>query len=188
MLKKRGAHPKRLFALDHNFPVPIVKALASSIPEAEMVPISEIDTRMALLDDWQVLLALHHHERPWDGMITTDAAMLRLMKELMVIHQTKLTLIVPSKAGHDPLVATGLLLTHLPSICASTTTSVAQIWVLSAASKDYEEPAAFFERVATKSGRDAGALMRAHELTPLEFAANPLAAAPFADSNQRTGG
>ena len=55
----------RLFALDQNFPQPIVDALAEYIIEAELVPIGDVDERLATLDDWEVMLALHHHERPW---------------------------------------------------------------------------------------------------------------------------
>jgi hypothetical protein len=35
------ASSRRLFALDHNFPVPVVRALAPFMPEAELVPISQ---------------------------------------------------------------------------------------------------------------------------------------------------
>jgi hypothetical protein len=52
---------RRLFALDQNFPLPIVEVLSEFMAEAELVPIAEIDPRLADLDDWEVLLALHHH-------------------------------------------------------------------------------------------------------------------------------
>jgi hypothetical protein len=32
-----------------------------------LVRIDLIDARLPDLDDWEVLLALHHHERPWTG-------------------------------------------------------------------------------------------------------------------------
>jgi hypothetical protein len=51
--------PRRL-ALDQNFPEPIVDGLADWLAsDAELVPIRRIDDRMATLDDWEVLLALH---------------------------------------------------------------------------------------------------------------------------------
>jgi len=56
-----------LFALDQNFPQPIVNALARYQQHAELVPVWEIDPRLSNLDDWELLLALHHHERPWGG-------------------------------------------------------------------------------------------------------------------------
>jgi hypothetical protein len=65
-----------LFALDQNFPQPILAALDDFLPEAELVPLGEINALMAEIEDWEVLLALHHHARPWDGLITMDKAML----------------------------------------------------------------------------------------------------------------
>ena len=47
----------RLFALDHNFPQPIVDVLSEFQVEAELVRVDRIDSRMPDLDDWQLLLA-----------------------------------------------------------------------------------------------------------------------------------
>jgi hypothetical protein len=104
----------RRFALDQNFPEPIVDGLADWLaPDAELVPIRRIDTRMATLDDWEVLAALHSDKTVWDGLITTDAKMLSLPRELAVLSQTRLTLVVAEAVGHDPIKATGLVLAHL---------------------------------------------------------------------------
>ena len=43
---------RRRFALDQNFPEPIVDALSTWL-EAELVPIRRIDQRMPTLDDWR---------------------------------------------------------------------------------------------------------------------------------------
>lgn len=56
---------RRSFALDHNFPDPIVAVLADFQAHADLVRIDQIDGRLPDLDDWERLLALHHHERPW---------------------------------------------------------------------------------------------------------------------------
>ena len=51
----------RLFALDHNFPEPIVKVLSEVLEdsgEAKLATVSDIDPRLADLDDWQIMLAL----------------------------------------------------------------------------------------------------------------------------------
>ena len=53
----------RLFALDHNFPDPIVATLGRFQADAELVRIDAIDARMPDLDDWQLFLALHHDKR-----------------------------------------------------------------------------------------------------------------------------
>lgn len=111
----------RLFALDHNFPDPIVAALRTFQADAELVRIDQIDPRMAELDDWELLLALHHHGRPWDGLITTDSSMLSQARELAALLQTKLTLVVAAESGHNPVRASGLLFAHLELICQRTT-------------------------------------------------------------------
>jgi hypothetical protein len=64
----------RLFALDHNFPDPIVAVLGEYQVDAELRRVDQIDPRMPDLDDWELLLALHHHAEPWDGLITTDTS------------------------------------------------------------------------------------------------------------------
>jgi hypothetical protein len=93
--------------------------------EAELVAFTDIDPRLADLDDWEILLALHHHHRSWDGLITTDGGMIWLARELAVLMQTKLTLFVADETGHDPLKATGLVLAHLPGVCKRTRPDVA---------------------------------------------------------------
>jgi hypothetical protein len=69
----------RLFALDHNFPQPIVEVLAEFQQSADLVPIGAIHDRMPDLDDWQVLLALAKHQRPstdWSRLIARCSACL----------------------------------------------------------------------------------------------------------------
>jgi hypothetical protein len=61
-----------LFALDHNFPQPVLAALAHALPQVELIPIRDIDQTFADLDDWELLRELNRHERPWDGTITND--------------------------------------------------------------------------------------------------------------------
>jgi hypothetical protein len=92
------------------------------------VPIRRIDDRMATLDDWEVLLALHSDEPEWDGLVTTDAKMLSLPRELAVLCQTKLTLVVAEAVGQDPIKATGLVLAHISRICEQTRPETPQVW------------------------------------------------------------
>jgi hypothetical protein len=86
--------PRALFALDQNYPVPILSTLSEYMPEAELVPVSEIDTRLTDVDDWQILVALMHHGRPWAGLITHDLDFLRSPRELAALIQTKLAVVV----------------------------------------------------------------------------------------------
>ncbi len=165
---------RRLFALDQNFPQPIVDALAEYIIEAELVPILQIDEKLATVDDWQVLLALHRHKRAWDGLITTDANMLALPRELSVLMQTKLTLVVTRESGHDPIKATGLLLAYLPGICQRTEPGSAQVWTLSAVQKAAEDPWRRMGQVAERQGMTASKLYAVNKLTSEQLEDDPL--------------
>jgi hypothetical protein len=165
---------RRLFALDQGFPLPIVKVLATYMVEAELVSLDDIDGRLTVLDDWELLLALHHHERPWDGLITTDD-MIWQARELCVLIQTKLTLVFAHEAGHDPLKATGLVLAHLPGICKRTRPDIPQLWILRAVSKPHTEPWDQLMKVAEHRDEDHQTLFNEAKLSPTELARNPLA-------------
>jgi hypothetical protein len=164
----------RLFALDQNFPQPIVKVLQDFQAEAELVPVSTVDSRMAELDDWQLLLALHHHDRPWDGLITTDRSILFQPLELTVLIQTNLTLVVALEAGHNPVKATGLLFAHLAGICKRTKPDEAQVWRLRAVTQAHTAPWDQLSTVAEHQHSDARALFAEHRLTSKQLANNPL--------------
>jgi hypothetical protein len=165
----------RLFALDQNFPQPIVAVLDEYMTEAELVPIEQIDSRMATLEDWEILLALHHHDRPWDGLVTTDSDMLALPREMSVLCQTKLTLVVTEEAGHDPLKATGLVLSHLPGICQRTDAERAQLWVLRTTQRPPRDPWEQVRRIADRRSTSAADLYNDFKLDAAALAANPLA-------------
>jgi hypothetical protein len=169
-----AAVPRRLFALDQNFPLPIVDVLSEFMAEAELAPIAEIDARLTDLDDWEVLLALHHDARPWDGLITTDSGMVSLPRELCVLMQTHLTLVVAEAAGHDPLKATGLVLAYLPWIANQTRPDTAQLWVLRTANRPAEDPWDRLERIAARRQTSVQALYNAERLTQAELNRNPL--------------
>lgn len=165
----------RRFALDQNFPRPIVETLREFMTEAELVSLGDIDERLSELDDWEVLLALRHHHEDWDGLITTDSGMLALPRELSVLMQAKLTLVVAAAAGHDPLKATGLVLTYLPWIAAHTQRDVAQMWVLRSRNKPHDDPWQAMERVAERHRTTAQELYAETKLSEAELARNPLA-------------
>ncbi|HWM54981.1 MAG TPA: hypothetical protein VNO20_06305 [Solirubrobacterales bacterium] len=168
----------RLFALDHNFPEPIVEVLSEvqeGSGDADLVSVSDIDPRMADLDDWQIMLALHHHERPWDGLITTDSSILNQPPELAVLLQTKLTLIVAMAAGDDPIKATGLLFAYLGGICSRTDPDTSQVWKLRAASRAADRPWDDLKRAADHQHRNVEDLWQENRLGEKEFAADPLA-------------
>lgn len=124
----------RLFALDQNFPDPIVAVLSDFQADANLVRVDQVDPRMADLEDWELLLALHHDASRWDGLITTDSSMLNQGPELAALIQTKLTLVAAVESGHNPVKASGLLFAYLGGICKRTRTDTPQVWTLNAVS------------------------------------------------------
>lgn len=165
---------RRLFALDQNFPQPIVDALSAYLTEADLVPLSRIHDRLTTLDDWEVMLALHHDARSWDGLITTDSGMLSLPRELAALMQTKLTLVVTKESGHDPIKATGLLLAYLPGICLRTNPEQPQLWTLRAAQRGPDNPWKMMEKLAHRRATVASTLYDIHKLSQDALARNPL--------------
>jgi hypothetical protein len=149
---------RRLFALDHGFPQPIVEVLADYTPDVELIAIEKIDERMPDLDDWEVLLTLHHHPDAWDGLVTTDSSMVQTPESLAVLMQTKLTLVVAMEAGHDMLKATGLLFAYLPGILGRTDPAVAQLWKLQAENRPHIDPWKELQSVAEHQDRPVNEL------------------------------
>ncbi len=155
---------RRLFALDHNFPEPVLLGLAKALPMADLVPVRSIGSELSEMDDWELLLALHQDGRSWDGLVTNDAAMLSLPREMTVLSQTGLTLVVVKGEGDSPVRAIGALLCHLPFICRHTVPDRAQIWRLAVAQKNYEAVSVYLDKIAEKQGTTVHALVEQHKL------------------------
>jgi hypothetical protein len=166
----------RLFALDQGFPLPIVKVLRNYQTDAELVSFTEIDDRLADLDDWEVLLALHHHARTWDGLITTDSSMLNQARELSTLSRTQLSLVVALGAGHNPVKASGLLFAYLSRICERTRSDQGQIWRLRARNISPIDPASALESVAEHQNVPADELAAESRLDDAAFGRDPLTA------------
>jgi hypothetical protein len=164
----------RLFALDHNFPDPIVRVLAEYQSDAELVRIDQINPRLADVDDWELLLALHHHDRPWDGLITTDSSMVNQGLELATLIHTKLTLVVAAESGHNPVKASGLLFAYLAGICKRTDSSTSQVWILRAANRPADDPWDLLKRFAAHNNREVDEVWSEYRLSPEVLATNPL--------------
>jgi hypothetical protein len=166
------------FALDEDFPENVLDVLTTGIPEAEMVPIRHIDPKLRQMDDWRLLLSLYHLGE-WDGIVSTDSSMLRLPRELAVIHQTGLTLVIVERAGHDPIRAAGLLLVHLPMICRKTVRNMGQIWKLNAQSKNHDDPWEELKKISVHRKMSVKDLFQEYRLPKGELQRNPLQELPF---------
>lgn len=161
------------FALDEDFPETIIEALGLGIAEAELVPVRLIHPRLRQMDDWKLLLSLHHLGG-WDGLLTTDSGMLSQPREISVIHQTRLTVVVVEEAGHDPIRGAGLVLVHLPMICRKTVRTAGQIWRLRAANKNHEKPWDELLKIAKHLNMSPQDLFQKVRLSSQELEQNPL--------------
>ncbi len=132
-----------------------------------MVPVPAVDPAWARLDDWELLVALHRHDRPWDGLITNDHHMLALPREMTILSQTGLTLVVAKGEGENPIRAVGTLLCHIPFVCHHTRPGRAQIWNLRMVQKNHDEVGDYLEKIAQRSGVTVAELLSAHRL-PVE--------------------
>lgn len=165
----------RLFALDKNFPQPIVDVLSDFQADATLVPLDAIDPRLSTLDDWELLLALHHHHEPWDGLITTDSSMLSQAAELAALIQAKLTLVVAIASGHNPVKASGLLFAYLAGICQRTRGDRPQVWRLNAVNRAHEEPWDFLKTYARHNDLDIQDVWADARLSDEQLGRDPLA-------------
>lgn len=104
--------------------------------------------------------------------------MTSLPRELAVLMQTKLTLVVAEESGHDPIKATGLVLAHLPQIAKRVVEDEAQIRTLRAVTRQHEDPWAHLKRLAARKKQTATSLYEAERLSERELAENPLVKRP----------
>lgn len=95
-----------------------------------------------------------------------DRRMLDLPRELTVLSQTGLTLVVINGHGHNPVRATGILLAHIDHICHHTRRNKPQIWDLSVAQKEHRKPGEYLSRMAQIRRCTVQSIMDAHKLPP----------------------
>jgi hypothetical protein len=107
------------FVLDHNFPYQVVHGLDWP-PYLRLRGLKDVAPDLIdEPDDWRILLQLATRGDV-DGYITNDAAMLELPEEMVALTRTRLTLVVTVGVGHNPVRATGLLMTYLPEVARRT--------------------------------------------------------------------
>ena len=121
-----------IFVLDENFPQPILtEALERWVLEVDLRSIRDYEPRLVgASEDWEVVLALK--QRDAEALVTCDDNMLFVPRVVAVIEQTRFTVASCRAAGHDPVLATGILLALLPRIAKRHRRDVAQVWRLSA--------------------------------------------------------
>jgi hypothetical protein len=114
-------------------------------------------------EDWEVLHGLNRRGDV-DGFITNDAGMLELPREMVVLHDSGLTLIITDGVGHDPIRATGLLMTHLQEI-AKRVTRRPQIFVLRPRPLQPIAPGTQLDKLAQRRNVQANRLISSERAT-----------------------
>jgi hypothetical protein len=79
-------------ALDQNFPTPLIKAAKPGLGAVELRHTFEIDPRLSVMDDGELILALHYHSDGYVGLVTADGRVLGQARELAALHQAGLSL------------------------------------------------------------------------------------------------
>jgi hypothetical protein len=99
--------------------------------------------------------------------------MLSLPKEMTVLSQTGLTLVVAKGEGHNPIRAVGALLCHLPHICHHTKPGLAQLWNLKVSQKNYDEVSEYLDKIAAKNKTTVASLVAANRVSPVDLSKRP---------------
>lgn len=163
------------FALDQNFPTPILNVVRRSIVEAELKHIREVDERLSDLDDPPLIVALAL--RGFRALVTSDAKMLSQPRVLSALRQTGMALVVTAEAGHDSIKAAGMFLTYLPFIAQQLSvipTSQSRVWLLKVANRGGVDPRSLLDQAARHKNTTAQRLLDEHALTDEELSTDPI--------------
>ena len=153
--------PPLTFVLDQDFPDPPLQYIR--IPNLTLVPLREKHPDLIKeVEDWQVMRELKVRGGV-DGWITLDSKML-IQKEMVILHQTRLSLVVFQDVHNDPLIATGLLMLHLPFIAKQTDRAQQQLWVLKRPRDESADPWAVIDEIAKREGISAAELYEREKL------------------------
>jgi hypothetical protein len=102
------------------------------------------------VEDWQVILGLK--QLGAEALLTCDDAMLSVAQVVAVIEQTRFTVVSCREVGHDPVIASGLLLTQLPHIARRHLKERAQVWRLRTTEQRQEPISDLKARILASSG------------------------------------
>jgi hypothetical protein len=150
------------FALDQNFPVPLVNAMADFIPpDLELLHVHKLDPAFSELSDADLILALS--AQGIDCLITTDYHMLDDPQTVAAMVAAKMNVIVVESAGHDPLRASGALFLELPGIAGRLAGREGQVIYIPKYKPRVPRPAwNYLTEIASKHDTTAGELFKEH--------------------------
>lgn len=138
--------------LDHNFPEPILDAVAPWITGLDLIPIRRIDSRLPGLGDRELVIALH--QLGYRMLVTNNYRMLQNPRELAAVMKTRMSVFAIQGVGHDPVRATGALLLHLESAIRALEAGGRGVFWLRPRRPRPQDPWDLFERTAQQRGQD----------------------------------
>ena len=151
------------FALDQNFPVKLIEAMAEFFPPGlDLKHVHKIDPALSELDDDELVVELQARE--FDGLITTDYRLLDDPKTVSALCATKLIAVIVEAAGHDPLKASGALFLELPSLPHRLARRESNVIFIRKHRPVPSLPAwEYLERIAERQGTSAADLYEEHK-------------------------
>jgi hypothetical protein len=155
------------FALDQNFPQPIIDALGRFMPDVQLTPIRAIDERLPDLGDRELIIALH--QLGWAALVTNNYRMLSNPQELAAVLKTKVAVIAIKGLGHDMVRASGALLLDLPGVCKRFAPGTGQVFVLHPRDPRPRDPWEGFKKVAEHAQREVDELYDEVKVTDAEL-------------------
>lgn len=153
--------------LDHNFPEPILECLRDFIPDVNLVPLRQIDSRLPDLDDRHLVIALH--QIGFAGLVTNNYKMLRNPRELAAVIATGLCVFAIEGVGHDPIRATGALLLDLPSAVSAMQSGGEGVFWLRPRRPQPQDPRELFGQMAERRHEDPDELYDKVRVTHVEL-------------------
>ena len=154
--------------LDHNFPEPILDAIAPWITGINLIPTRRIDGRLPRLGDRELVIALH--QIGYRGLVKNNYRMLQNPMELAALIKTKLSVFAIQGVGDDPVRATGALLLDLRSAAKVMEAGGRGIFWLRPRSPRPQDPWALFERTAQQRKQNARQLYEEVRVSDVELA------------------
>ena len=161
----KGRRPQ--FVLDQSFPDSSL--LQTRLPDIDLVPLRTLYPDLTHdHDDWQVLQQLRARGGA-DAFVTVDAKMLSLEKEMVVLEQSRLTLVVFKDVDNDPLTAGALLVAASGRLARALDRRHSQVFQIHLPRIYPEKPQSRLEDIAKRRGGTAAAMRREHRQSPVEM-------------------
>jgi hypothetical protein len=144
-----------IFVLDEGFPQPILReALRIHVPELDVRLVQAFEPRFVQEDTPDHRLIQGLWQRGAEGLVTVDDSMLDLPEVVMMIEQTRFSVVSVTRLGHDGVAASGLFLAHIGRIARRHNSGIPQVWRLSAPERQPVHTRELANSIRSRSGVD----------------------------------